>query len=120
MVLLFSMTNSYSQKYEGITKTVSVRILQNGVWSNWSKPESAKVRLVIDVSNSRVIIYSKKLQVYTILSSDSHYYDNRSECWDYKVLDQDDDIGTLVVRCGKNWIQIYIRFEDIQWVYYLE
>lgn len=124
LMVLFSMTICNAQRYEGIAKTLSVRVLQNYGWSNWSTPEKTYIKIVVNVSKSKVIIYSKKPQVYNILYAESHYYDStdgiKSECWEYRVLDQDDDVGTLAVRCGKNWMQVYIRFADIQWVYYLE
>lgn len=124
LMVLCSVTICYAQRYEGIAKTLSVRILHNYRWTEWTKPEPTRVRLLVDVGRSRVIIYSKSPQIYTILSADSHYHDYtsgvRSECWEYQVIDQDGDIGTLVVRCGNRWMQIYIRFADIQWVYYLE
>lgn len=123
-MVLFGMTICNAQRYDGITKTLSVRILQDYGWSNWSKPELARVRIVVNPEASKVIIYSKSPQIYNILCAESHYYDStdniKSECWEYKVLDQDGDIGTLVARYSKNWIQIYIRFADIQWVYYIE
>lgn len=123
-MVLFSMTICNAQNYEGIAKTLSIRVLQNYKWSDWSKPEPTRVKVVINVSKSKVIIHSKVPQVYNILSAESHYYDTtngiESECWEFKVLDQDGDIGTLVARYSKNWIQIYIRFADIQWVYYIE
>lgn len=123
LILLSMSVLCYSQRYERMTKTLSVRILQNHKWSRWM---SSKVRvlLIIDADRSKVTIYSKGTQIYDIISQDSHYFDTtegiRSECWEYSVIDQDGDIGTLVVRYGASWVQVYIRFADIQWVYYLE
>lgn len=122
LTLFFSVTMCNAQRYEGITKTLSVRILKSyNQWSDWTKPIYTNTRVVIDANKSKVIIYSNTPQIYNILYAESHYYDNfRNECWEYKVIDQADDIGTLVVRYGKSWIQLYIRFADIQWVYYIE
>lgn len=120
--LFFSVITCNAQRYEGITQTLSVRILKSyNQWSDWTKPVYTRTRIVIDADKSKVIIYSNTPQIYNILYAESHYYDNlRNECWEYKVIDQADDIGTLVVRYGKSWIQLYIRFADIQWVYYIE
>ena len=74
-MVLLSTTFCSAQRYEGITKTLSVRILQPQGWSSWTTPEIARLRLVVNVAKAKVIVYSKTPQVYTILYEEDHCYD---------------------------------------------
>lgn len=86
-------------------------------WSNWSY-ESTYVNIVI--SNNILIIYSQKIQTYSLYNLKDPYQDIDGD-WILKsnFIDQDGDIGefNLIYRWKDEMWQMYIRFNNIQWVY---
>lgn len=106
-------------KYEGTAKQLSVRVFKQHYWSEWSTPVECNVRSVIDLNNNRIVLYSSRIQIYRIISADRKYYENNNECFDFTVIDQDDDISKITFRILKNRVELYIRFSDIQWVYHI-
>lgn len=86
-------------------------------WSNWSY-ESTYVNIVIN--NNILIIYSQKIQTYSLYNLKDPYQDVDGD-WILKsnFIDQDGDIGefNLIYRWKDEMWQMYIRFNNIQWVY---
>lgn len=89
-------------------------------WSNW-KSESSNIKIVL--SNDILTIYSPTIQIYTLYNAQDPYQDNDG---DYilksNFIDQDGDKGEfdLIYRWRDDMWQMYIRFNNIQWVYDVE
>ena len=86
-------------------------------WSNWQS-ESSNVTIVM--MDNILIIYSPTVQTYDLYNLQDPYQDVDGD-WILKsnFIDQDGDIGEfdLMYRWKDEMWQIYIRFNNIQWVY---
>lgn len=112
LIVSFSV-NSIAQVNYFTAYELAIKI--DGEWSNW---ESTNVRIKIDISNDRIIIYSNHIQIYDIISETTPPKDSNGSQLAFKFIDQDDDVGTLRLRVQDNGTkQIYIDFNDVSWVY---
>ena len=86
-------------------------------WSNW-RSESSNVTIMM--MDNILIIYSPTVQTYDLYNLQDPYQDVDGD-WTLKsnFIDQDGDIGEfdLIYRWKDEMWQIYIRFNNIQWVY---
>ena len=86
-------------------------------WSNWQS-ESSNVTIVM--MDNILIIYSPTVQTYDLYNLQDPYQDVDGD-WILKsnFIDQDGDRGEfdLIYRWEDEMWQIYIRFNNIQWVY---
>ena len=86
-------------------------------WSNW-RSESSNVTIMM--MDNTLIIYSPTVQTYDLYNLQDPYQDVDGD-WILKsnFIDQDGDIGEfdLIYRWEDEMWQIYIRFNNIQWVY---
>lgn len=86
-------------------------------WSNW-RSESSNVTIMM--KNNILIIYSPTVQTYDLYNLQDPYQDVDGD-WILKsnFTDQDGDIGefNLIYRWRDDMWQMYIRFNNIQWVY---
>lgn len=123
VMLLSTATFAQAGNVRSLTATsFSVRYLvgsyYSSYWTDWSRDMSCYIDVYFDSRTDQIIIDSRETQVYNIYSSGSTYYDRqRNECCDFKVIDQDGDRGTITLRVGRNWAQIYVRFSNIEWMY---
>lgn len=89
------------------------------VWSDWEK---CSVRILFDLNNERITIYSNKRQIYNIYdvyNNGEPYADNKGgRQIKFYVIDQDGDKGELRLRIESNGnSQLYIDFRDCAWCY---
>lgn len=86
-------------------------------WSDWSY-ENTYVNIVM--SNNLLIIYSQRTQTYSLYNLRDPYQDIDGD-WVLKsnFIDQDGDRGefNLIYRVNDDMWQMYIRFNNVQWVY---
>ena len=86
-------------------------------WSNW-RSESSNVTIMM--MDNILIIYSPTVQTYDLYNLQDPYQDIDGD-WILKsnFIDQDGDIGefNLIYRWKDEMWQMYIRFNNIQWVY---
>lgn len=85
-------------------------------WSDW---ERCNVHIVFDLVNDVITIYSNSPQQYRILTNGENIYDkDGGEQVKYKVIDQDNDRGTLRLRVERNGnSQLYVDFNNVAWCY---
>lgn len=86
-------------------------------WSNW-RSESSNVTIMM--MDNILIIYSPTVQTYDLYNLQDPYQDVDGD-WILKsnFIDQDGDVGEfdLIYRWKDEMWQMYIRFNNIQWVY---
>ena len=77
------------------------------------------MKVKIDLDDDIIVVYSEKLQVYRVIGDLGSYTDESGgKQQKFRIIDQDDDYGTLRLRIETNGnSQIYIDFADIMWVY---
>lgn len=115
LLMFIFMTSSFSQVIN--FKATSVAIKEVGYkWSDWKKCD---ILITFNLRTDKVIIYSKSIQIYKVLTQGQSYIDESGgEQVKYDVIDQDDDLGDMRLRVERNGnSQIYIDFADVSWVY---
>lgn len=87
-------------------------------WSDWYKCD---VSIVFDLQRDIITIYSKSTQYYSILTTGTASTDSSGgKQISFRVIDQDDDRGTLKLRIEKNGnSQLYVDFNNVAWCYNL-
>ena len=98
-------------------KATSVAIKETGYqWTDWQK---CNILITFNLKTDKVVIYSKSIQVYKVLTQGESFIDGSGgEQVKYRVIDQDDDLGSMRLRVETNGnSQIYIDFADVSWVY---
>lgn len=116
--IILALTMSLSGFAQSINfKATSVAIKEVGYqWSDWV---SCNILITFNLDKDKVYIFSKSPQIYKVLTSGEEFIDSSGgEQVKYRVIDQDDDIGTMRLRVETNGnSQIYIDFADVSWVY---
>lgn len=89
------------------------------IWSDWRK---CSVRILFDLNNEKITIYSQSKQIYYIYEEYNNgepYADNKGgRQIKFYVIDQDGDKGELRLRIESNGnSQLYIDFKDCAWCY---
>ena len=124
LMLMFSMffgssTNCLSQTYYYKTYQFAIKYKTSYGWGNWSDWQKSNMKMKIDLDEDMIVIYSEKLQVYSVLESMGTYTDDSGgRQTKFYVIDQDGDYGYVRLRIEKNGnSQVYIDFNDVMWVY---
>jgi hypothetical protein len=115
IVVLFTAIPSFAQVIN--FKATSVAIKEKGYqWSDWQR---CSILITFNLRTDKVVIYSKSIQIYKVLTSGENFIDDSGgEQVKYRVIDQDDDLGSMRLRVETNGnSQIYIDFADVSWVY---
>ena len=115
ILTLFMSIPSFSQIIN--FKTTSVAIKEVGYrWSDWQKCD---ILITFNLKTDKVVIYSRSIQIYKVITQGQNFIDESGgEQVKYKVIDQDDDLGSMRLRVETNGnSQIYIDFADVSWVY---
>jgi hypothetical protein len=98
-------------------KATSVAIKEVGYkWSDWQRCD---ILITFNLKTDKVVIYSRSIQIYKVITQGQNFIDESGgEQVKYKVIDQDDDLGSMRLRVETNGnSQIYIDFADVSWVY---
>lgn len=115
ILALFMSVPSFSQVIN--FKATSVAIKEVGYkWSDWQKCD---ILITFNLNTDKVVIYSRSIQIYKVITRGQNFIDESGgEQVKYKVIDQDDDLGSMRLRVETNGnSQIYIDFADVSWVY---
>ena len=115
ILALFMSIPSFSQIIN--FKATSVAIKEVGYrWSDWQKCD---ILITFNLKTDKVVIYSRSIQIYKVITQAQNFIDESGgEQVKYKVIDQDDDLGSMRLRVETNGnSQIYIDFADVSWVY---
>lgn len=115
LMLLFSVTTLFAQVIN--FKATSFAFKEIGYqWSDWSR---CNILITFNLKTDKVVIYSNSIQIYKVLTQGQSFVDESGgEQVKYKVIDQDDDLGSMRLRVERNGnSQIYIDFADVSWVY---
>ena len=115
IIALFTAIPSFAQTIN--FKATSVAIKETGYqWTDWQK---CNILITFNLKTDKVVIYSRSIQVYKILTQGESFIDESGgEQVKYRVIDQDDDLGSMRLRVETNGnSQIYIDFADVSWVY---
>lgn len=115
LLLLFVSIPTFGQVLTYNTTAYASKV--NG--QSWSAWQSSDMRLVIDMNNDIVTIYSPHIQIYSIYQNVSNYYDSDGDCnMVFRFRDQDGDYGTLRLLQRLNGAsEVYIEFSNIRWCY---
>ena len=115
ILTLFMSVPSFSQIIN--FKATSVAIKEVGYkWSDWQR---CNILITFNLKTDKVVIYSKSIQIYKVITQGQNFIDESGgEQVKYKVIDQDNDLGSMRLRVETNGnSQIYIDFADVSWVY---
>ncbi len=88
-------------------------------WNKWSDWKTCNVVININTDNDKITIYSQEVQIYKIYDYVDGRYDRDGDYRvEFKFRDQDGDYGTMYMLTKRNGDkQLYIVFNNIQWVY---
>ena len=115
ILTLFMSIPSFSQIIN--FKATSVAIKEVGYrWSDWQRCD---ILITFNLKTDKVVIYSRSIQIYKVITQGQNFIDESGgEQVKYKVIDQDDDLGSMRLRVETNGnSQIYIDFADVSLVY---
>ena len=102
--------------------SLSVRSLENGTWTSWVT-QGVDIEVTLDLNREELWIFSENVQKYTIIKKFNQYYDYtdgiKSEIFEYGVVDNNNVRATFVARCGDDFVQIYIKYADLEIMYQL-
>lgn len=117
LMLLFTLSSSdvIAQNVQWYQTTEFAYKLKGYEWSDW---QTARMGVKIDLSQDKITIYSRDVQIYRVISSVDPPYDPNGQQVKFRVIDQDGDYGYVRLRIEDNGnSQIYVDFNDISWVY---
>nr|DAI45598.1 MAG TPA: hypothetical protein [Bacteriophage sp.] len=120
LIFIFSIISILSISAETLTfKTTGFSYRERNYYS-WSDWKSESSNIIIVMMDNILIIYSPTVQTYDMYNLQDPYQDVDGD-WVLKsnFIDQDGDVGefNLIYRWKDEIWQIYIRFNNIQWVY---
>ena len=118
LLVSFAYANAETQLYRATSLAINAYNYNTYQWTGWTDWEKCNINIIFDTDEEMVVIYSNKKQVYRIFAEATAPYDASGKQIAFKVVDQDNDRGTLRLRVENNGnSQIYIDFADIRWVY---
>lgn len=125
LLILFciSIISVQASSWYTATHYTSRTLNSYGNWTSWSKWEyqNPNINIFVDTDNDRITIYSRKTQVYQVVSDGHKYYDNQNHLTiKWTVIDQDLDRGSVRVVNNDGELQMYVDFANIQWGYALK
>lgn len=93
----------------------SQKLVTDSYWDSWTH---VNILITFNYTTDKIIIYSNKIQVYSIYNYDIYYDNDGEKVLRFYFIDQDYDKGTmrLMVR-PSGTSQIYVDFANISWVY---
>ena len=122
ILLLFVSNIAYSQQYYRAKTFSFTTIKDNERWKPWSRPEMIDASVEVDSANSCILLYTNKIQVFTIYKTDKFINDGEIMYWYYcedkdKILCQ---VQLVLDRNGYNKNEIEIRYADLKLKYELK
>lgn len=102
----------YSQISKLRTTELSYRSKQNNQWTQWSKWEDVSALVSIIVHDKRIVIESKKTQIYDVLDISIK---NNGQKIEYYCMD--DEGYRCIIKLESTARQIVVMYNDWQHVY---
>lgn len=98
-------------------KATSVAIKEIGY--QWSDQQRCNILITFNLKIDKVVIYSRSFRFIKFITLGQNFIDESGGEWvKYKVISQDDDLGSMRLRVETNGnSQIYVDFADVSWVY---
>jgi hypothetical protein len=93
---------------------------EDGTWGKWTNPEESTVIITLDGNKDRIVIGSKEIQVYKIISYGEKIVSGDDETIPLNCMLTDGRACTILIITRKgqgNRKQFYINFEDVKIVY---
>lgn len=120
VMMLLSMTaNAQVQKYRATY--FSYKYIKDGNWTTWTAKEKINMLIVVDPDKMRMTVYSATTQVYDIINvlEQQHKDEDGDLTTKFVAIDQDGDQCDIwfVLRHDSPYLDIYINFLNIRWVY---
>ena len=90
-----------------------------GQWSPWSDWQRSSVKIVLDLNNDMITIYSPTTQYYKVVQFVGVKNDNSGGTQSvFNVIDADGDRAVIRLRIQADGTsQLYVDFADAMWVY---
>ncbi len=95
----------------------SVADVNDGIytWYEWRK---CRVEVVFNYTKDQIYIDSSNPQLYAIISDSTKRSDGKGGIvYEWTVIDQDHDRGSVRLRINPEYNQLYVDFDNIAWVY---
>lgn len=117
-IALVAMFSAYSQTINLRTTGFAFKEKTYYGWTDWSNWESSNMNITINFDSNLIIVYSPIIQIYKIVEYSRAYVDSDGdEVIELRFVDQDRDRGSMRLIRRKTRTEIYISFNNIQWVY---
>jgi hypothetical protein len=120
--LLFNMNNPITAQVYRF-KTSSVSIMEKdakGKWGEWSDFKKAELIITLDGSKDRIIVNTREMQLYKILSYGQKIETEFDETVPFDCEDNNGGPCSIMIVTRKNQdnrMQIYINYNDVKMVY---
>lgn len=124
MLILFATicsavaVNAQVQGYQA--GSFSCKVMDNyGNWTSWSDWQRSSVKIVLDLNNDMITIYSPTTQYYKVVQFVGVKNDNSGGTQSvFNVIDADGDRAVIRLRIQADGTsQLYVDFADAMWVY---
>lgn len=110
----FSINQIYGQAYQFTTSGFSVLSKkENGKWGQWSETELINIRISLDTSKNRIVLYDQMIQIYQIQSYIPVEENDSDIVYSFKCKDDQDTACTLSIikrKKQENRKQLYINY----------
>ncbi|OYU79841.1 MAG: hypothetical protein CFE23_11985 [Flavobacterium sp. BFFFF1] len=121
LFLVLATQNTVAQTYRFKATSFSlVEKNEDGTWGKWTEPEESTVVITLDGKKDRIVIGSKELQVYKIMSYGEKIVSGDDETIPLNCMMLDGRACTILIITRKsqgNRKQFYVNFEDVKFVY---
>lgn len=92
----------------------------NGKWGKWTAFKNSPVLISLDGKKNRLLVNSKEIQLYNILSYGEKIVTKDQETIPLKCADNEGGLCTILIVTKKNEgnrKQFYINYDDVKIVY---
>lgn len=121
LITLISFISASAEVISFRTTAFSYRQKTYRGWTNWSNFESSDMLITMNTSNDVITIYSPTIQRYKIIEHKGNYIDSDGDgVIEFRFVDQDGDYGTMKLMERRMRSEIYIIFDNVNWVYVVE
>jgi hypothetical protein len=122
--LVLGIQYSFSQVYK--YKTTGFSVLERndkGKWGKWSDLEKVNLLVTLDIDKNRIIVYSREIQLYTIMNYEKKEENEADEIFPFSCSDMDGQpfLISIIIRKKQNFRkQLYINQKNVILQYNIE
>ncbi|AWI25184.1 hypothetical protein [Flavobacterium pallidum] len=121
LFFLVTVPKTFAQTYRFKASSFSLTEKnEDGTWGKWTEPEQSTVIITLDGKKDRIVIGSKDIQIYQIMSYGEKIVSGDDETIPLNCMLTDGRACTILIITRKgqgNRKQFYINFEDVKIVY---